>query len=197
MCVWVCCVHVRGCVSLSRMRALRHTCRYEYAISRILASREDEWANVGALAYLREWLCTMYIRGGVCMCAREDDGARVDSRNRYRPVECLGEDWTRKRRGGRITGNERGRMNRSRSCTLFPPRIRPLPSRLLSRGLRERTTARAQARCLSPPTENQYVGRSVLSPAKSQFSHSTSSRRRLIFDLTPLSWPLTHSCLRP
>lgn len=109
------------------------------------------------------------------MCAREDDGARVDSRNRYRPVECLGEDWTRKRRGGRITGNERGRMNRSRSCTLFPPRIRPLPSRLLSRGLRERTTARAQARCLSPPTENQYVGRSVLSPAKSQFSHSTSS----------------------
>lgn len=37
--------------------------------------------------------------------ARTTDRVRVASRNRYRPVECLGEDWTGNRHGGsRTTG---------------------------------------------------------------------------------------------
>lgn len=53
----------------------------------------------------------MYVGVYRCVCTYtctlrvgcEDDRARVASRSRYRPVECLGEDWTRKRHDGSRT----------------------------------------------------------------------------------------------
>lgn len=67
----------------------------------------------------------------VYVCARGRRSARVSAtRNRYRPVECLGEDWTRKQR---LRWQDPPRGN-DEQCGLapsrvFPPQIRLVPSR--------------------------------------------------------------------
>lgn len=94
---------------------------------------------------------------------------------------------------------------RSRSLASLPTPNTPRALSLSPRRLRERTNtelppehrrAAAAAACLSlsTPTENQYVGRSVLSPAKSQFLHTASSP--VVLFLTPMYHPvaLRQSC---
>jgi hypothetical protein len=70
------------------------------------------------------------MRACTCVCVRARTMERVSaSRNRYRPAECLGEDWTRKQRlGGRIHGenDECGCVNRSHSRAGIPTPNPPL-----------------------------------------------------------------------
>lgn len=131
------------------------------------------------------------MRACTCVCVRARTMERVSaSRNRYRPAECLGEDWTRKQRlGGRIHGenDECGCVNRSHSRAGIPTPNPPVTLSLpLARFVyvNERTAAGHRRAAASPPTENQYIGSPVLSPAKSQFLRSTSSRAVLFFDLS-------------
>ena len=74
-------VYVRTCVCIVCPRA---------------RARESVWVCgcVCTYVYVYGWMdgCKCGLR--VCC---EDDRARIASRNRYRPVECLGEDWTRNR----------------------------------------------------------------------------------------------------
>lgn len=117
------------------------------------------------------------------MRAREDDGARVGFEKQVPACRVPrgrldSEAATRRRQDP--TGNECGCVKRSRSRTGLPTPNPPvaLSLALTTLGLRERTNRLrrgAQARALpplSPPSENQYVDRTVLSPAKSQFLHT-------------------------
>lgn len=139
-----------------------------------------------------------YARGVcVCMCARENDGARVGFEKQVPacrvPRGRLDSEAATRWLGGRIHGERRVRL--CESLSLLHQYSHPesacyplAPALALALGLRERTNGcRAQARCcLSPPTENQYVGSPVLSPAKSQFLRSTSRRAVLFLTLVIL-----------
>lgn len=140
-----------------------------------------------------------YARGiCLCMCARENDGARVGFEKQVPacrvPRGRLDSEAATRRAGGQDPRGRRGTMS-ARLCAsvaclalapAFPPRIRLLPSRSRSWSTRtnERLPGTGARCCLSPPTENQYVGSPVLSPAKSQFLHSTSEPSSLICDLS-------------
>jgi len=183
------------CVSLLRVRTLRHTC--PYVSTRCRFARVSGWTVRGTYMYIYTWERVTYVKDvRVCMCARENDGARVGFEKQVLACRVP---------RGRLDSEAATRWQDPRGTTsaavwtdltlalVFPPRIRLLPltpALALALGLRERTNertngCRAQARWLpgcfsSPrqaaPTENQYVGSPVLSPAKSQFLRSTSGR---------------------
>lgn len=182
---------IRVHVSLVRVRTLRHTC--PYASTRRRFARVSGWTVRGAYMYvcIYIWGRVTYARGiCLCMCARENDGARVGFEKQVPacrvPRGRLDSEAATRRAGS--TGNDEcaALWIGLALAPAFPPRIRLLPSR--SRSCYTWTNERLPgtgARCyLSPPTENQYVGSLVLSPAKSQFLHSTSEPSSLICDLS-------------
>lgn len=133
--------------------------------------------------------------GGRLRCEETTERVFGSEEDRYRPVECPGEDWTRKRtRWKQDHGCEpvsppfRYPLCVTLSLSLPPPDLSPpsvrprprtlfvtgSPAPLLSLSLRVETLEHRRADSTRRPTDNQYAGRPVLSPAKSSFSHVPS-----------------------
>lgn len=97
----------------------------------------------------------------MCVCVRARTTERVSlSRNRYRPVECLGEDWTRKRLRWQDHG-ERARL--CDSVSLLHGLPTPNPSVVLSLALarsawNERPPEHRRAASLHQPRINTSAG---------------------------------------
>lgn len=137
----------------------------------------------------------MCVCGGRLRCEETTERVFGSEEDRYRPVECPGEDWTRKRtRWKQDHGCEpvsppfRYPLCVTLSLSLPPPDLSPpsvrprprtlfvtgSPAPLLSLSLRVETLEHRRADSTRRPTDNQYAGRPVLSPAKSSFSHVPS-----------------------
>lgn len=196
------CTHIHLYI---QRRQLNFSCVYSCRLVR--GSRRVSTGLLLSLYASPHWLHTcmravrMYVYICVCVCGGrlrcEETTERVfgSEEDRYRPVECPGEDWTRKRtRWKQDHGCEpvsppfRYPLCVTLSLSLPPPDLSPpsvrprprtlfvtgSPAPLLSLSLRVETLEHRRADSTRRPTDNQYAGRPVLSPAKSSFSHVPS-----------------------